>query len=151
VFPGIVVFGLGLALAVPPLTNTAVSSVPDSQAGIASGVNDQAARVAALLGVAVCGLVFAEVFRMWLDMSHGLDPAAATVLQLARDRPTSALEIPLTARLRSEVLPVLQTSSINAYRAAMGTGVLIAVTGALVAFLGIRTPDRARSVGAAPE
>jgi EmrB/QacA subfamily drug resistance transporter len=152
VLPGIVVFGLGLAVTVPPLTNTAVSSVPDSQAGIASGVNDQAARVAALLGVGVCGLVFAEVFRTWLDMSHaGLDPAAATVLQLARDRPTSALEIPLTALLRSEVLPVLQTSSINAYRAAMGTGVLIAVTGALVAFVGIRTPDRARSVGAAPE
>jgi predicted MFS family arabinose efflux permease len=58
VLPGVVVFGLGLALTVPPLTNTAISSVADSEAGIASGVNDEVARVAALLGVAVCGLAF---------------------------------------------------------------------------------------------
>jgi EmrB/QacA subfamily drug resistance transporter len=145
VLPGIVVFGLGLALTVPPLTNTAVSSVADSQAGIASGVNDQAARVAALLGVALCGLVFAEVFRTWLDMAHpGLDPAATTVLRLARDRPTSALEFPLAGRLRAEVLPTLQTASINAYQVVMGTGVMIAIMGALVAFVGIRNPRPAQ-------
>jgi EmrB/QacA subfamily drug resistance transporter len=145
VLPGIVVFGFGLALTVPPLTNTAVSSVPESQTGIASGVNDLAARVAALLGVAVTGLVFAEVFRSWLDMAHpNLGPAAATVIQLARDRPTSALEIPLTGRMQAELVPLLQAASINAYRAAMGTGVVIAVAGALVAFLGIRDPHPAQ-------
>jgi hypothetical protein len=134
-----VVFGLGLALTVPPLTNTAVSSVPDSQSGIASGVNDQAARVAALLGIAVIGLVFAEVFRSWLDMSHlNLGGETGTVIQLARDRPMCAFDIPLNRRLRTELLPVLQSPSITAYRAAMATGVAIAVTGALVAFLGIR-------------
>jgi len=146
VLPGVVVFGLGLALTVPPLTNTAVSSVPDSQTGIASGVNDEAARVAALLGVAVVGVVFAEVFRSWLNMAPlSLDPAASAMINLARDRPTSALEIPLSGGLRTEVLPVLQASSINAYRAAMATGVAIAAIGASVAFFGIRNPRRAPS------
>jgi hypothetical protein len=141
VLPGIVVFGFGLALTVPPLPNTAISSVPDSQAGIASGVNDLAARVAALLGVAVIGLVFAEVFRSWLDTAPtSLAHDAATVIQLARDRPTSALEIPIPTGLRTELLPVLQSSSINAYRATMGAGVVIAVIGALVSFLGVRNP-----------
>jgi hypothetical protein len=145
VLPGIVVFGFGLALTVPPLTNTAVSSVPDWQTGIASGVNDLAARVAALLGVAVIGLVFAEAFRSWLDMAHpNLGPAAATVIQLARDRPTSALEIRLNGRLQADLLPLLQASSINAYRVTMGAGVGIAVAGALVAFLGIRDPHPAQ-------
>jgi hypothetical protein len=46
--------------------------------------------------------------------------------------------------LREIRLPLLQASSINAYRAAMGTGVVIAVAGALVAFLGIRDPHPAR-------
>ncbi len=69
-----------------------------------------------------------------------LDPAASAVLNLARDRPTSALEIPLSGGLRTGLLPVLQTSSINAYRAAMATGVAIAIVGALIAFLGIRNP-----------
>jgi len=149
VLPGIVVFGFGLALTVPPLTNTAISSVPDSQSGIASGVNDLAARVAALLGVAVLGLLFAEVFRSWLDMAHisaGHD--AATLIQLVRDRPTSALEIPLSTRLRAELLPVLQSSSINAYRATMGAGVVIAIVGALVAFLGVRNQPSERPNGA---
>lgn len=143
ILPGILVFGFGLALTVPPLTNTAVSSVSESQTGVASGVNDEAARVAALLGVAVIGVVFAEVFRSWLDAAHpALSPAANTVIQLARDRPTSALEIPLIGRLRDDLFPLLQASSINAYRAAMAAGVVIAVVGALVAFVGIRNPRR---------
>jgi Na+/melibiose symporter-like transporter len=58
VLPGVLIFGVGLALTVPPLTNTAISAVADSQAGIASGVNDEAARVAALLGVGVVGLAY---------------------------------------------------------------------------------------------
>jgi hypothetical protein len=61
-------------------------------------------------------------------------------MQLARDRPTSAFDIPLPGRLRAELLPVLQSASINAYRAAMATGVVIAIAGALLAFLGIRNP-----------
>lgn len=70
VLPGVIMFGLGLALTVPPLTNTAISAVPDSQAGVASGVNDEAARVAALLGVAVTGLVYATVFRMSVETAN---------------------------------------------------------------------------------
>jgi hypothetical protein len=38
------------------------------------------------------------------------------------------------------LLPVLQSASINAYRATMGAGVVIAVVGAVVAFLGVRNP-----------
>jgi len=141
VLPGVVVFGLGLALTVPPLTNTAVSAVPDSQAGIASGVNDEAARVAALLGVAIVGLVFATAFRMSLERPNPtVDLERARVIQLARDQPSGALQIAMPPRLRPQLLPELRSASINAYRGAMGAGVLIAMAGALVAFLGIRNP-----------
>jgi Na+/melibiose symporter-like transporter len=141
ILPGVVVFGLGLALTVPPLTNTAVSAVPDSQAGVASGVNDEAARVAALLGVAVIGLVFATEFRMSLEQPNpAVDPEQARVIQLARDQPSGALQIPMPQRLRPQLLPELRSASINAYQGAMGAGVLIALAGAIVAFLGIRNP-----------
>ena len=146
VLPGIILFGVGLAMTVPPLTNTAVSSVLDSQTGIASGVNDAAARVAALLGVALCGLVFAAAFGAWLDMAHlNSAPETTALLKLARERPTSALAIHIPSDLRAQLLPMLQSSSVNAYRAAMGTGVAIAAIGALVAFLGIRDPPRTGS------
>jgi EmrB/QacA subfamily drug resistance transporter len=52
VFPGLVVFGLGLALMVAPLTGTVLAAAPDRHAGIASGVNNAVARAGSLLAVA---------------------------------------------------------------------------------------------------
>ena len=52
VFPVAVLFGLGLASLLPPLTASAMNSAPDSQAGLASGVNNAVSRVAGLLWIA---------------------------------------------------------------------------------------------------
>jgi EmrB/QacA subfamily drug resistance transporter len=52
VFPVAVLFGLGLASLLAPLTASAMNSAPDSQAGLASGVNNAVARVAGLLWIA---------------------------------------------------------------------------------------------------
>ncbi len=53
VFPAVVVFALGLAITVAPLTATAMSSVPSEHAGIASAVNNDVARIAQLVSVAL--------------------------------------------------------------------------------------------------
>lgn len=145
ILPGIVTFGLGLALTVPPLTNTAVSSIPDSQAGVASGVNDLAARVAALLGVAVCGLAFSMVFRATLvQPGHAPDPKRAAIIQQARQQPTSALDIRVPEALRHELSPELARASTSAYAGAMIVGVLIALGGFLVCLLGIENTRTGR-------
>jgi len=52
VLPAVIVFGLGLALMVAPLTATVLAAAPDEHAGIASGVNNAVARAGALLAVA---------------------------------------------------------------------------------------------------
>jgi EmrB/QacA subfamily drug resistance transporter len=52
VFPLALLFGLGLASLLPPLTATAMNSAPDNLAGLASGVNNAVARVAGLLWIA---------------------------------------------------------------------------------------------------
>ncbi|HUM09383.1 MAG TPA: MFS transporter [Myxococcaceae bacterium] len=52
VLPGAVLLGLGLSLAVAPLTVAVLDSAGPEQAGIASGVNNAIARLAGLLGVA---------------------------------------------------------------------------------------------------
>jgi len=57
ILPGIVVFGLGLALTVAPLTATALGSVDDHHAGIASGINNAVARTGQLLAVSAIPLV----------------------------------------------------------------------------------------------
>jgi EmrB/QacA subfamily drug resistance transporter len=53
VLPPVVVFGLGLAITVAPLTATAMNSAPAENSGIASAVNNDVARLGGLLAVAV--------------------------------------------------------------------------------------------------
>ncbi|CAN5256826.1 MFS transporter [soil metagenome] len=52
VLPGMVVFGLGLAIMVAPLTSAALAAAPAEHAGMASGVNNAVARTGGLLAVA---------------------------------------------------------------------------------------------------
>ncbi len=53
VLPAILVFALGLALTVAPLTATVLAAASDEHAGVASGVNNDVARIGSLLAVAV--------------------------------------------------------------------------------------------------
>ncbi|GAA3547022.1 MFS transporter [Kribbella ginsengisoli] len=53
VLPGVLVFGLGLAITIAPLTSAVLASVGDDRAGAASGANNAIARVAGLISVAV--------------------------------------------------------------------------------------------------
>ncbi|NUO59313.1 MAG: MFS transporter [Hamadaea sp.] len=57
VLPGAIVFGLGLTAQVAPLTASVLSAVDDTYAGIASGINNAAARAASLLAVAALPMI----------------------------------------------------------------------------------------------
>ncbi|WP_425956600.1 MFS transporter [Xylanimonas sp. McL0601] len=59
VLPGQLVFGLGLAVTVAPLTSAILGAAPTADAGIASAINNAVARVAGLVTVAFAGVILA--------------------------------------------------------------------------------------------
>ena len=54
--PALLVFSLGLAMTVAPLTTTVLNDAGPGDAGIASGVNNAVARVAGLIAIAAVGI-----------------------------------------------------------------------------------------------
>ena len=65
--PALLVFSVGLAATVAPLTATVLADADEEHAGIASGINNAVARAAGLLGVAALGAVIAAQFTGALD------------------------------------------------------------------------------------
>ncbi|HET9094997.1 MAG TPA: MFS transporter [Solirubrobacteraceae bacterium] len=56
-FAAYVIFGAGLGLVGPPITNTAISGMPSAQAGVAGAIASSSRQVGATLGIAVVGAV----------------------------------------------------------------------------------------------
>jgi predicted MFS family arabinose efflux permease len=55
--PGILLFGLGLAITVAPLTSAILGSIKDTQSGIGSAVNNAVSRIAGLVAIAALGTI----------------------------------------------------------------------------------------------
>jgi EmrB/QacA subfamily drug resistance transporter len=114
---GLVLFSLGLAVMVAPITSTALKSAPERYAGIASGVNSTVSRLGSLIAVAVIGLVIALVF----DSRTNVDGA----VPLAKD----------------QVVPDLRDASVDAFRAGMLVAAALSFAGAAVGAGGISNRD----------
>jgi EmrB/QacA subfamily drug resistance transporter len=108
VLPGMLVFALGLACLVAPLTATVMGSVPTDEVGVASGTNNAVSRTASLLSVAVlpplAGLT-GERYRLPEAMSHGYRVVAVICIGLLI---LGAVAVTLTVprRLREEPVDV---------------------------------------------
>jgi EmrB/QacA subfamily drug resistance transporter len=76
----IVVLAIGMTIAVAPLTTTVIDSVPTHRAGVASGINNAVASLAALLTVALFGALALTLFNGALDrvIAQAALPPSAT-------------------------------------------------------------------------
>ena len=85
-----VIFALGLSATVAPLTATVLADADESNAGIASGVNNAIARVAGLLAVAALGAVVAGQFGATIDQRLAGQQPLARGRARSSTRPSSA-------------------------------------------------------------
>jgi EmrB/QacA subfamily drug resistance transporter len=156
VLPAGLVFGLGLAMTVAPLTATVLESADRRYAGIASGVNNAIARVAGLLAIAAVGAVVAAQLHAGLDRRAATaatrDPVAARAyVRDARERPLALPGGDAPGAVRAAVL----AANVEAFRTGMMVSGLLMIAGGLIAAVGIENPRRrveavAGEVGASP-
>src|SRR6266536_1315897 len=69
--PALLVFSLGLTLTVAPLTAAVLADADETDAGIASAINNAIARVAGLVGVSVLGVVVASTLASDTFVANG--------------------------------------------------------------------------------
>jgi hypothetical protein len=79
VLPAVLLFGFGVAINVAPLTATALAAAPADHAGVASAVNNDVARAAGLIAVAVLPALAGITGQSYLHpaaLAHGFKMAA---------------------------------------------------------------------------
>src|SRR5499427_645861 len=139
--PAVVVLGIGMTITVAPLTTTVMNSLGVGDAGVASGVNNAFSRVAALLAIAVLGLVLASTFGSVLSQQMhqaGVTPAVAAQM-FAQSTRLGGAEIPqgLDPALAAALRHAVQAAFVAGFRWVMLLGALLALVSALVAWLWI--------------
>jgi EmrB/QacA subfamily drug resistance transporter len=149
VLPGLLVFGLGMALTVAPLTATVLGAVEPGHSGVASGINNAVARVAGLVAIAALGAVVSGAFSARLDQevsraaqARQLAPATRAVVARERGRPL-VVDVSGAAPADWPVLrAALVRASVHGFRVGMLISALLAVLGGLISLVGIVNPRR---------
>jgi len=138
-FPAMLVQGFGMALIITPLTTVALGSVEDEHSGLASGVNNVAARVAAPLAVAVLSVFVYGVFSTSLDArldSMNLPGEVRTEMEAAKSD-LGAAEAPegVNANTAAHIERAIDESFVAGFRTVMLICVGFALASALAAAL----------------
>ncbi len=140
-FPALLVLGIGMTVAVAPLTTVVMGDAGGDHAGTASGVNNMAARLAGLLAIAVLGVVALGVFNGALDERLAASPLPAEAAQLLEPFRSDLTGADLPASVQGEQRAVLQAlvndSFLVAFRWVAAIAAVLAALSALTAALTI--------------
>ncbi|HEX8074692.1 MAG TPA: MFS transporter, partial [Thermoleophilaceae bacterium] len=121
ILPPALVFGLGLAITVAPLTAAVLAGVEDEHAGVASGVNNAVARVAGLLAIAAVGALVSAQFASTMDDRLAGRPLGARAREAVSQAKSRPIAVDSAQRLRgterATVARASEDASVDAFRA----------------------------------
>ena len=137
VLPGLLIFGVGIALLVAPLTTALMSSVPVHQAGLGSAINNAVSRVGSPLVSAVLFIAISATFYPSLaSRVPGLDVDSSEVR--SQVQPLMSTDVQTDPALATAA----REASTDAFHLAMLVAALLCLTGAAINGVGIRNPTR---------
>ena len=142
VIPAMLLFSAGIALTVAPLTATVLADADESDAGIASAVNNAVARVASLVAIAAIGGVVASHYATALDarLPPALPVTASRAVEQAKRQTFAQVD---AARIppaqRAEVLAASDAASESSFHLAVGLGAALLLLSGLGGLL-LRNP-----------
>jgi EmrB/QacA subfamily drug resistance transporter len=146
VLPGLLVFGLGLAMLVAPLTATVLGAVDEGHAGVAAAVNTTLSRVAQLFAVAVLGTVVSIAFANHVDAALGRTahgPGSRVAISRAKREPLGSPSLAgVSSGERVLLRATFEDASVHAFRVADVIAAVLVASGGLIAFAGFRNPRR---------
>jgi EmrB/QacA subfamily drug resistance transporter len=133
--PAVLVYSVGLAILVAPLTTALMTSVPIGNSGLASAINNAISRIGPILASAVVFIAISAAFYGGLQARlPDIDTSSASVRDELRP-----LRIPEGASAERQQA-ALQAST-DAFRVAMLIAALLCAAGAAVNWVGIRDED----------
>jgi EmrB/QacA subfamily drug resistance transporter len=128
--PGQIVFGVGLAVMVTPLTTALMTSVPERNSGVASAINNAISRVGPqLAGAAIFVAITASFYHGMAARLPGVDTSDAGFR-----RTYAPLNVPARADARARAV---REQSTEAFHLAVLVGAALCAAGGIVNALGI--------------
>jgi len=153
-FPAATVLGFGMAISVAPLTTAVLNAVDERFAGAASGINNAASRVAALIAVAVFGLVMTPIFNRALDAELRVVSSPASVVAAVdqQRKRLAAIELPadIDPAAKDPAQIAIARAFVSGFRAIMLLSAALALAAAASAWLLISGTDRGSATTPSP-
>jgi len=128
--------GTGLAVVMPPATESFIAHMRRERAGTGSAVANTIRQVGGALGVAIVGSLLTAVYRMQLEPALvGLGPKAA----VARESVTAAHGVAAGAGV-PQLAEAADAAFVSAVHVASLGAAAVALLGAVAVFVGMRSP-----------
>lgn len=147
--PAALVLGLGMTVSVAPLTTTVMNALEKNVAGVASGINNAVSRVAALLAIALFGIVMTQAFNVELAQRVkrlNLQEASANQVLAQRNR-LAAIELPAASSgsEKAAMKAAIDHAFVAGFRRVMLLSALLALASSVSALLMIDRQARVAS------